>query len=123
MVTLKEGDVFDSTIPGKFSTYLKFNKPILGLLGGETKNLINNNKLGYALENFKSKKKNLKIKNFIKKSNKKIFNNLFINKFFLKEKILDKLNNYFYESKIKLNFVTNINKISFKKILFLVLSI
>ena len=57
MVTLKEGDVFDSTIPGKFSTYLKFNKPILGLLGGETKNLINNNKLGYALENFKSKKK------------------------------------------------------------------
>ena len=114
MVTLKEGDVFDSTIPGKFSTYLKFNKPILGLLGGETKNLINN-KLGYALENFRSKKRNLKLKKIIKKFNKKISNKMYIDKFFLKEKILNKLNKYFYESKIKLNFVTNINKISFKK--------
>ena len=35
------------------------------------KNLINNNKLGYALENFKSKKKKSKLRNFIKKSNKK----------------------------------------------------
>ena len=57
LVTLKEGNVFDATIPGKFSTYLTFNKPILGLIGGETKNLINNNSLGFALKNFKSKKK------------------------------------------------------------------
>ena len=29
--SLKKGEVFDATIPGKFSTYLKFNKPIFGL--------------------------------------------------------------------------------------------
>ena len=60
LITLKEGKVFDATIPGKFSTYLTFNKPILGLIGGETKNLINNNSLGFALQNFKSKQKKLK---------------------------------------------------------------
>ncbi len=115
LVTLKEGKVFDSTIPGKFSTYLNFNKPILGLIGGETENLINNNSLGFALQNFKSKKKNLKLKKFFKNiKTKKVNNKNFVNKNFFKEKILEKLHNYFYENKVKLKFITKSNEISFK---------
>ncbi len=115
LVTLKEGKVFDATIPGKFSTYLTFNKPILGLIGGETQNLINNNSLGYALKNFKSKKKNLKLYNFLKKNkNKSINNNIYIQENFSKDKILIKLHNYFYENKIKLKFIKKSNEVSFK---------
>ena len=116
LVTLKEGKVFDATIPGKFSTYLKFNKPILGLIGGETKNLINNNSLGYALGNFQSKNNNLKILNFLIKIKTKSFNNkTFINQNFSKDKILEKLHKYFYENKIKLKFITKSKEIKFQK--------
>ena len=89
LVTLKDGKVFDATIPGKFSTYLEFNKPILGLIGGETKSLINNNNLGFALKNLKSKKENLKLLKFLKNVKKKQINNKkYILNFFYKEKIL-----------------------------------
>ncbi len=115
LITLKEGKVFDATIPGKFSTYLTFNKPILGLIGGETKNLINSNSLGFALQNFKSKHKNLKLLNFFKNIKKKSINNKsYIEKNFSKNNILQKLHNYFYDNKIKLKFVTKSKEINFK---------
>ena len=41
-LSLKNGKVLSSTIPGKFSTYLKYKKPILGLISGEVNSLINN---------------------------------------------------------------------------------
>ncbi len=115
LVTLKEGKVFDATIPGKFSTYLSFNKPILGLIGGETKNLINNNSLGFALQNFKSKHKNLKLLNFFKNiKNKQINNKSYITENFSKNVILQKLHDYFYENKIKLKFITKSKEVKFK---------
>lgn len=115
LVTLKEGKVFDSTIPGKFSTYLNFNKPILGLIGGETKNLINKNSLGFAVQNFKIKNNNKKLISFFKNINKKkIDNQSFVKKYFLKETILEKLHGYFYENKIKLKFISKAKEISFK---------
>ena len=115
LVTLKEGKVFDATIPGKFSTYLKYNKPILGLIGGETKNLINNNSLGFALNNFRSKNNNLKLFKFLKKKKlNKINNTSYIENNFSKEKILNKLDYYFHENKIKLRFITKSNQIKFK---------
>ena len=49
-ISLKGGEALSGTIPGKFSTYLKFKKPILGLISGETKKLINNFKVGIAFE-------------------------------------------------------------------------
>ena len=49
-LSLKKGKVLSSTIPGKFSTYLKYNKPILGLISGEVKNLINDYNIGSAIE-------------------------------------------------------------------------
>ena len=48
-LSLKNGKVLSSTIPGKFSTYLKYKKPILGLISGEVKNLINDYEVGYAV--------------------------------------------------------------------------
>ena len=115
LVTLKEGKVFDATIPGKFSTYLKYNKPILGLIGGETKNLINNNSLGFALNNFRSKNNNLKLFKFLKKTKlNKLNNTSYIKNNFSKEKILNKLDYYFHENKIKLRFITKSNQIKFE---------
>ena len=49
-ISLKGGEALSGTLPGKFSTYLKFKKPILGLISGETKKLINNFKVGIAFE-------------------------------------------------------------------------
>jgi len=49
-LSLKDGEALSRTIPGKFSTYLKFKKPILGLISGETKNLINNYNVGLAFD-------------------------------------------------------------------------
>ena len=49
-LSLKKGKILSSTIPGKFSTYLKYNKPILGLISGEVNNLINNYNVGYAVD-------------------------------------------------------------------------
>ncbi len=116
LVTLKDGKVFDATIPGKFSTYLKYNKPILGLIGGETKNLINDNSLGFALKNFKSNSNNLKLYQFFKNfKSDKINNNSFIKNDFSKEKILQRLDSYFHSNKNKLKFITKANQINFKK--------
>ena len=49
-ISLKSGEALSGTIPGKFSTYLKFKKPILGLISGETKKLINEFGVGLAFE-------------------------------------------------------------------------
>ena len=48
LISLKFNETFKSTIPGKFQTYLKYRKPILGLIGGETSFIINKYKIGMA---------------------------------------------------------------------------
>ena len=48
LISLKYHKTFDSTIPGKFQTYLKYKKPILGFIGGETNFIINKYKIGKA---------------------------------------------------------------------------
>ena len=45
-ISLKAGIFGSSTIPGKLSTYLNFNKPILCHGNGEIKNIINENNFG-----------------------------------------------------------------------------
>ena len=93
LISLKKGKTFDSTIPGKFSTYINYNKFIFGLIGGETKDLINKYKIGYAtdiqdpiqikekLENLLNKNINIYAKNFT-----------FLRKIFSKELAIKKLN-------------------------------
>ena len=41
LLSLNPGKIISSTIPGKFQTYLSAGKPIIGLIDGETKNIIN----------------------------------------------------------------------------------
>ena len=48
LITLKPGDAFDATIPGKFQTYLSYKKRIIGLIGGEVFDIINKYEIGYA---------------------------------------------------------------------------
>jgi glycosyltransferase involved in cell wall biosynthesis len=48
LISLKYYETFNATIPGKFQTYLKYKKPILGFIGGETNFIINKYKIGYA---------------------------------------------------------------------------
>ncbi len=116
LITLKKGEVFDATIPGKFSTYLKFNKPIFGLIGGETKNLINDNKLGLAIDDLNSEDAEGKIINFFKNFQKIDINNqVYIDTNFSKKNILSKLDEYFNSQKIRLRFIKKVENISFEK--------
>jgi colanic acid biosynthesis glycosyl transferase WcaI len=48
LISLKYNETFKSTIPGKFQTYLKYRKPLLGFIGGETSYLINKYNIGFA---------------------------------------------------------------------------
>ena len=68
-LSLKNGKVLSSTIPGKFSTYLKYKKPILGLISGEVNDLINRYNVGYAVSPDNTNEFIDKIKKLIKLKN------------------------------------------------------
>ena len=78
-LSLKKGKILSSTIPGKFSTYLKYNKPILGLISGEVKNLINDYNIGSAIEPDNIEKFILEIDKFIELKKKGILNSTYDN--------------------------------------------
>ena len=46
IVSLKPHEVYDQTIPGKLQSYLISKKPIIGMLGGEGAEIINQSKCG-----------------------------------------------------------------------------
>lgn len=48
LVTLKKNDIFSMTIPGKLQSYLAFGKPVVGMIGGEAKSVIEESKAGMA---------------------------------------------------------------------------
>jgi glycosyltransferase involved in cell wall biosynthesis len=48
LISLQYKKTFNATIPGKFQTYLKYKKPILGFIGGEVNQMINKYKIGKA---------------------------------------------------------------------------
>jgi len=41
IITLNSGEALNKTIPGKLSTYMMAGKPIIGIIDGETKDIIN----------------------------------------------------------------------------------
>lgn len=49
-VSLKSGLAISATIPGKLQTYLKSNKFILGMIGGETEKIINKSRIGSCVD-------------------------------------------------------------------------
>lgn len=50
LISLKSGRALSSTIPGKLQTYLRSNKFILGFIGGEVKNIIEESQVGSVID-------------------------------------------------------------------------
>ena len=116
LISLKKGKVFDSTIPGKFSTYLQFNKPILGLIGGETKNLIDDNSLGLSIDEHEFKESKSKVLDFFDNHNlNKLNNDLVIKKYFDKDKILNSLKNYINSNILEIRIIKKASQINYNK--------
>ena len=113
LISLGYKETFKKTIPGKFQTYLKYKKPILGLLGGETNQIINKYKIGKA---------------FSYKEEKKLFrdvDNYLSNKIHIEYKNFDLLQNIYSKSRRvkKLNlYINNISNFSYLKSLRLILN-
>lgn len=122
LISLKYKKTFNSTIPGKFQTYLRYKKPILGFIGGETNQIINKYKIGKAfnyiddqsfikdVENFFLYNKKIKIN--ISSFDKLL--NIYSKKRSIKKliNIFDNLNKkYFY----KLKLITNPSAINYNE--------
>ena len=121
LITLKPGKALNSTIPGKFQTYLKANKPILGSISGEVNKIINENKIGLCSEPDDDKKFIENIKNFLKQKENNTLNKVDTSnliKKFDKDEIMFKLNNdisKLVESFTYLNLIYSSKDINFKK--------
>lgn len=50
ILSLVESPIYELTIPSKFAVYLTTGKPIMGVIKGITKDLINNNNIGFTSE-------------------------------------------------------------------------
>ena len=75
-LSLKRNELFKITIPAKLQTYLSLNKPIFGLISGETSKLISSMRCGITADsgNYNdAAKKIIKIIN-----NKNILKNYFL---------------------------------------------
>lgn len=94
LISLKYKETFNSTIPGKFQTYLNYNKVILGLIGGEVFNLINKYKLGMAFNKEDSTYVSSQLVNLKKiKLNEKKIN--YLKQIYSKERAIKKIIFYF----------------------------
>ena len=49
ILSLNKNKIFEITIPGKFQSYLAFGLPIIGMINGESANLIRKHKVGYCV--------------------------------------------------------------------------
>jgi UDP-N-acetyl-D-mannosaminuronic acid transferase (WecB/TagA/CpsF family) len=123
LLSLSPGKIISSTIPGKFQTYLSAGKPIIGLIDGETKDIINSYNLGFASETQSAifwRKKIIEIMNLSKPQKDKIKENAMYlcNKVFDKNKILNLLNKYLkdetiYKENLNIRLITSCNLYNF----------
>ena len=123
ILTLNSGDALNKTIPGKLSTYMMAGKPIIGVIDGEAKNIINVSKSGICLD-LSDDKHIEKIKTFVNldKQELKILGNnakTYAVKFFNKQKILNDLINILSIKKVskryKFNIIKDAESIPYKK--------
>lgn len=123
LISLGEGANLNKTIPGKFSTYLQYGKPIIGLIEGEVKNYIDKKNLGCVLDyhdNEKNLEKLLTLKLISKVKLKEIEKNcnFLLSSEFNKETILqnffEKIYSNYKKNLIELNFVNSIDNIPYK---------
>jgi hypothetical protein len=119
LLSLSPGKIISSTIPGKFQTYLSAGKPIIGLIDGETKDLINSYNLGFASESQNVifwRKKIIEIVNLSRHQKEKIHKNAMYlcNEVFNKNKVLNLLNRYLedkiiYKENFNIRLITSCN--------------
>jgi hypothetical protein len=118
LVSLKSGKTFNSTIPGKFSSYINYNKFILGFIGGETKKMINKYKVGYATDIQDPEQIKIKLDEIIKKNLSIDQENFkFLKKNFSKKLSINKLNKILYNlhNQNKIGLIKNLRDLSLKK--------
>ena len=101
LVSLKSGKAISSTIPGKLQTYLKTNKFILGMISGEGKKIIDESGIGICVDPNEPEElanKILYLKNhqeIIAKITNSNLGQIYLEKNFKKEILLENLNKYF----------------------------
>jgi len=92
LISLQYKKTFNFTIPGKFQTYLKYKKPIIGFIGGEVYQMINKYNIGKAFINPDDKFFFNAVKEYIiKKSEINTYNFDRLLKIFSKDYYLNKL--------------------------------
>ena len=123
IITLNKGEALNKTIPGKLSTYMMAGKPIIGIIDGETKNIINISKSGICID-LGNEKYIKEIKAFINldKQELKIMGNnavTYCSTFFNKDKILKDLINILSikeaPKRFEFNIIKNTQSIPFNK--------
>ena len=73
-------DIFSKTVPAKLQAYMSAKKPIIGIISGEGKRIIEESKCGFAIPSGKPEiliSKILKLKDFDKKRREKLGKNGF----------------------------------------------
>ena len=98
LISLKPGDAFDATIPGKFQTYLSYKKRIIGLIGGEVFDIINKYEIGYATKSKDINQIKINLINYLSKNhdlNKFNKNINILSKIYSKKRNIDRLFNIF----------------------------
>ncbi len=120
-ISLASGKFLSTTIPGKFQTYLRSNKFILGFIDGETARLIKESKTGIVVNPSNSKelantiiylKKNPQI---IEEVTLRNYGKEYLHKNFNKELLLTQLETYFTENIYYLKLIKNVKNIPFDK--------
>ena len=118
MITLKPGDAFDATIPGKFQTYLSYRKRIIGLIGGEVFDIINKYEIGYASKLKDVNQIKINLMNYLSKQQdlKKFNKNIdILSKIYSKKRNINRLFNIFKLSNLKesITYLTDTKQIPF----------
>ena len=95
-LSLKKNDTFKKTIPGKLSTYMFSEKPIIASISGETSKIINQADCGFAseAENYNALAENvIKFTRLSEEDKKKLGINAknYVSKYFEKKNILNNL--------------------------------
>ena len=95
LISLKKNSIFSKTVPGKLSNYMLSKKPIIGMISGDTKKIINYSNCGMCCNSgnyLKLSQNILKLKKQSKKQTKELGKNgyIYAKKFFNKEKLFKK---------------------------------
>jgi UDP-N-acetyl-D-mannosaminuronic acid transferase (WecB/TagA/CpsF family) len=115
LISLQYKKTFNSTIPGKFQTYLKYKKPILGFIGGEVNQMINKYKIGKGFDYTDEKVFLDQAKEYIIKKNEIKYSNFDkLTKIFSKVYYINKLEKICHQliDRLKIKLITNFKDIN-----------